>query len=260
VRVILLTNGLLLKKQAADVAASIDELVVSVDAGTPKTYARIRGVDALDLVFEGIALARQAGIPVTTRTTVQHDNFRELDAIVSRALAADVNHISFLAIDTGNPFAFGPRFEGMADLLPLIPTSPHQPPAGALSADDIANFEAVLEKLIADRASLFAQGRISESPDKLRRLIPYFRASLDGAGYPPVRCNAPQTSLVVEVDGSIRPCYFLPAVGRVNGSLAGALNSSEAISMRRAVRAGERQECGKCVCPLYKGPRSLLQL
>ncbi|MBW4436926.1 MAG: radical SAM protein [Pleurocapsa minor GSE-CHR-MK-17-07R] len=260
VRVILLTNGLLLKKQSADVIAQVDELVVSIDAGKAATYARIRGVDALDLVFEGITLARQAGIPVTTRTTIQRDNYAELDAIITRAVAADVNHISFLAIDTSNPFAFGPRFEELPADLPLIPVSPHQPPAGALSHDDIALFEASLETLFVRHASLFASGRISESPDKLRRMVPYFHASLAEGPFPPVRCNAPQTSVVIEVDGTIRPCYFLPAVGKLNGGLRAAINSPEAVAMRDAVRSGQRRECGKCVCPLYKGPRSLMSL
>ncbi|MGL4648469.1 MAG: radical SAM protein, partial [Caldilineaceae bacterium] len=52
-RTILLTNGLLLRKQAADVIATVDEVVVSLDAGCAPTYAAIRGVDAFDLVLDG---------------------------------------------------------------------------------------------------------------------------------------------------------------------------------------------------------------
>ena len=69
--VMLLTNGLLLHKQSAEVAASVDEVIVSLDGGTAATYAAIRGVDAFDLVLDGIQAVRAGGIPVTTRTTLQ---------------------------------------------------------------------------------------------------------------------------------------------------------------------------------------------
>ncbi len=73
--------------------------------------------------------------------------------------------------------------------------------------------------------------------------------------------HAPASRLVIEVDGSLRPCYFLPTMGRVkHESLAQAINSPEAIDLRREYRLGERSECERCVCPLYKGGRSLLQL
>ena len=81
-RVILLTNGLFLKKQADDVIASVDEVVVSLDGGTAATYAAIRGVDAFDLVLYGIRAVRAGGIDVTTRTVVQRANYRELPAII----------------------------------------------------------------------------------------------------------------------------------------------------------------------------------
>ena len=68
-RVILLTNGLFLRKDADDVIANIDEVVVSLDGGTAETYAHIRGVDAFDLVLDGIRAARAGGVAVTTRTT-----------------------------------------------------------------------------------------------------------------------------------------------------------------------------------------------
>src|SRR5689334_23190561 len=40
--VMLLTNGLLLKKQAAEVLASVDEVIVSLDGGNAATYEVIR--------------------------------------------------------------------------------------------------------------------------------------------------------------------------------------------------------------------------
>src|SRR5215207_7931230 len=81
-RVLLLTNGLLVRKQLEDVIACVDELVVSLDGGTRETYQAIRGVDGFDLVLEGIRAARAGGIRVTTRTTVQGANYREIPQII----------------------------------------------------------------------------------------------------------------------------------------------------------------------------------
>jgi MoaA/NifB/PqqE/SkfB family radical SAM enzyme len=250
-RVILLTNGLYLQKQADDVIASVDEVVVSLDGGTAATYAAIRGVDAFDLVIDGVRAVRAGGVAVTTRTVIQRANYREMPAIIDAAKAADASHISFLTVDVSNPVAFGVRF---ADEPP--PISP-----AALTRDDLPAFAAILDDVEHRYAADFASRRIAESPIKLRRMVEYFAAVLGLGAYPPVRCNAPHTSVVIEVDGSLRPCYFLPTMGSLNGgSLRDALNTPEARAMRAAYRAGERAECGTCVCPLYKGARALLRM
>lgn len=257
-RTILLTNGLLLKKQAADVIAAVDEVVVSLDAATPATYEAIRGVDAYELVIEGIRAVRAGGVPVTTRTTLQRSNFREMPAIIRAAKAAGATGISFLTVDVSNPFAFGPRFDGLT--VPVV--NEHEPPAAALTAPDVASFDAILTDIEREFAADFANGLLHESPAKLRLMAGYFRALSGDEPFPPVRCNAPHISAVVEVDGTLRPCYFLPATGRVlpGGGLGSALNAPEALALRRAYRRGERPECARCVCPMYKGPRALLRL
>jgi MoaA/NifB/PqqE/SkfB family radical SAM enzyme len=254
-RVILLTNGLYLRKQADDVIASVDEVVVSLDGGTAHTYEAIRGVDGFDLVLEGVRAVRAGGVPVTTRTVVQRANYAEMPLIVRAAKAADASSISFLTVDTDNPYAFGSR-----DLaLPM-----HDAHTPALLHEDIPRLQATLDALERDFAADFASRRMAESPAKLRRMVGYFRALLGEADYPPVRCNAPHTSIVVQVDGSLRPCYFLPLAGETHVSakqpLAHLLNSPEALALRRAYRTGQRSECNGCVCPLYKGARALLSM
>lgn len=243
----LLTNGLLVKRQAEAVAASVDELIVSLDGGTPETYAHIRGVDAFDLLLEGITQVRAAGVPVTTRTTVQAGNYGELPQIIEAAYRAGASLISFLPIDMGSDVAFGSRT---------------QPQFGALSAEQTDDFAHIIERIIDDYAPLFEAGRMAEPPPKLRRLVGYFRA-LGGqpTDYTPPRCNAPHISTVIEVDGTLRPCYFLPATGNAaEAGLSAALNTPAAVAMRRAYQSGQRAECARCVCPLYKGPRALARM
>lgn len=51
------------------------------------------------------------------------------------------------------------------------------------------------------------------------------------------RCNAPHISAVVEVDGSARPCYFLPVTGQLRQgmSLREALNGEQSVTLLRQV-------------------------
>jgi len=257
-RVTLLTNGLLLNKQADAVRASIDDLTVSLDGGTPETYQAIRGVDGFALILEGMRAC--AGLPITTRTTLQRANFREMPQIIDAAKSVGAAKISFLAVDVSNREAFGPRF---ADLAANYATE-HAPLSPALTADELPEFAEMLDRLERDYAADFASGRLAESPAKLRRLHRYF-AALNGITiFDPPRCNAPHVSAVIEVDGSLRPCFFLPKVGTladhgVNQPLRSALNSTDAIAMRAAYRAGERPECERCVCALYQSPRALIR-
>ncbi len=256
-QIMLLTNGLLLRKQADDVIRHIDEVIVSLDGGTPQTYAAIRGVDGFDLILEGIHRLRQAGIPVTTRTTVQRANFREIPLIIEAALGVDVNRISFLSVDVANPIAFGKRFGDEAWLIP----QEHQPPTEALRSEDVAELSRIIDDVSIRFKSAFERGQIAETPQKLRRiLVQYFQALIGEGDFPAPPCNAPHFSTVVEVDGTLRPCYFLPAYGRLSPSgapLPSAINGLAAKQLRRDYQQGKRGECARCVCPLYKNARAL---
>lgn len=254
VRTMLLTNGLLVKKQIERFTDCVDELIFSLDGGTADTYASIRGVDAFDLVLDGMRLAKDAGLKVTTRTTIQRENFREMPLIIESALSTGADAVSFLAVDVSNPFAFGERF---TDTIPLTDTTQ------ALNQNEIMELDQIISQVEVDFADDFAQKRISESPDKLRRiLVQYFSALLGDESFPRPRCNAPHFSTVIEVDGRLRPCYFLPSYGslRTGDKLDTILNNETALELRKAYAKGERQECTRCVCPLYKGPRSLMRM
>ena len=60
--------------------------------------------------------------------------------------------------------------------------------------------ESEIEAIIRDRAPDIAAGFVRESPDKLRRIVTHFRASLGLATGVAPRCNAPWVSAVVEAD------------------------------------------------------------
>lgn len=253
IKVWLLTNGLLLKKQAQAVIDNIDLLTVSLDAATPELYQQIRGVDALDLLLEGMATISAAGIPTTTRTTIMRANYQQMPQIVDVALAHGASSVSFLTVDDSNPYAFGPRFSQDNG----IPMASEPDEFGALTPDDLPIFKAGLEGLFTSHAKQFASGQIEESPAKLQRMYDFFATPYTHSDYPPPRCNAPHVSAVINVDGTLQPCYFLPPVQHSNGLTD--LNHSEMVALRAEYSAGKRQECARCVCPLYRGPRNLLK-
>src|SRR5260221_11422806 len=126
-KVLLLTNALALKKQAQQVIDHIDRVTVSLDGGTPETYAAIRGVDAWEPILEGIRLVSAGGVPVSTRTTIQYGNFREMPQIIDAAKAAGVQQGSFLAVEVSRQEAFGPRFGATAQDARVSPRLPHTP-------------------------------------------------------------------------------------------------------------------------------------
>jgi Fe-coproporphyrin III synthase len=237
----LLTSGLSLAKHARRVTQLFDAVTVSLDGADAATYAAIRGVDAFDKVCEGIRAVTNSGSQLNIRVTVQKANYRQLPAFVEIARDTGSRQVSFLAVDVANAHAFGRLTDFDAGL--------------ALQPQDLPEFERVLDRLEAEYAVDFRSGLIAESPGKLRRLLQYFRA-IHGLGpHPPVLCNAPEFSAVIDATGHVRPCFFIP--GPVETPLAGsdvsqALNHTAMMQLRTDIRGGGRAECATCVCSIWR--------
>ncbi|MGM9484482.1 radical SAM/SPASM domain-containing protein [Roseateles sp. NT4] len=228
----LLTAGLALAKQAAEVARWFDQVTVSLDGSTAASYAAIRGLDAFEAVCAGIRATVREGVDVTLRVTVQRGNAGELAELVKLAHKLGVAGISFLAADVSNAEAFGRHGEAVDGV--------------ALRAEDLPVLAASLDAL---DAADFASGFIVESPAKLRRIEAHYRARLGLGAPPPVRCNAPEHSAVIEADGGLRPCFFIAGNARLgDGGLSEGLNSPSMRRLRASIRAGRRPECAHCVC------------
>jgi len=239
----LLTSGLSLAKHATTVAALFDAATVSLDGACAATYQAIRGLDAFDVVCEGIVALARAGLAPGVRVTVQRANYREMPHLVRLARRLGARQISFLAVDVGNPHAFGrdaPFLDGLA-----------------LRREDVAELAAVILEMSTDLAPEFSSGFIAESPAKLGRLPAYFAALNDDGEFPSVRCNAPEFSAVVGVHGALSPCFFIPGPDAPGGvaDLEHALDAGNMRALRDDIRAGRRPECTRCVCSLWRDPR-----
>ena len=240
----LLTSGLSLAKHARRAATLFDAITVSMDGTDRRAYAEIRGVDAFDVVCRGVRAAVAAGSPVTLRVTLQRGNFRQLPSFVDLGRQLGVAHISFLAVDVASSQAFSRQNGFMADL--------------ALRPQDLPELEGLLGALEREHAAAFAEGFIAESPEKLRRRILQYFTALCGLGpYPPVRCNAPEFSAVIDARGRVSPCFFIPGPpeAMVADDLEGALNGERMLALRHAIGAGTRAECSRCVCSMWRDLR-----
>jgi Fe-coproporphyrin III synthase len=241
-RLWLLTSGLSLVKHARSVASMFDAITVSLDGTDGATYAAIRGLDAFDNVCAGIEACADVGVPAGVRVTLQRTNYRQLPRFIDLARRLRARQVSFLAVDVANPHAFGRNDDFTNNL--------------ALSRDDLGELEQILSALERDYSADFRSGFIAESPHKLRNIHQYFAAVCSSAPYPPVRCNAPEVSAVIDAKGRVSPCFFIPgpADARRRDDLGAALNADSMVGLREDIRAGNRPECMRCVCSLWREP------
>jgi Fe-coproporphyrin III synthase len=241
----LLTSGLSLAKHAAAVAALFDNVTVSLDGTDAATYEAIRGLDAFDNVCAGISAAAALGVPVGVRVTLQRANFRQLPRFVTLARELGARQVSFLAVDVANPHAFARKAGPDAAL--------------ALQRADLAELAALLDALEREHAGDFRDHFIAESPGRLRHIARYFAAVCGTDSYPPVRCNAPQFSAVIDARGQVSPCFFIQGPAQATlarGALPDLLNEAPLRAQRAAIAAGEAPECRTCVCSLWRSPGS----
>lgn len=238
-RITLLTTGLLLEKFADSVVRYIHDVIVSLD-GSRDVHDRIRSIPgAFDQLEAGVYAVRKRNphYDVSARCVLQRLNFRDLVPTVDAARSMGLSRISFLAADVSTD-AFNHR-PAQLDRSPIVP-----------HVNELPDLQNSVEQLICLREDDFRSGFVVESPDKLRRLVHYYRA-LHGLGnFPPVTCNAPWNSAVIESDGSIRPCFFHhPYPNRP--TMEETVNSASAIDFRRRLDVATNEVCQRCVCSRY---------
>lgn len=245
VPVTLLSSGISLARQVSLLAASsVDEVIVSLDGPRP-LHDRIRGrADAFARLADGVAALRREApaMRVSARCTVQAANLAQLRSTVVQARELGLDGISFLAVDAHS----GAFNRGAA---------PDGGPAGLLpDPRGLDDLEAELGALEIEERQAFADGFIAERPEKLRRrLLAHFRAELGLGERPPLACNAPWVSAVVEADGRLRPCFFHQTVGAWRPGalpLLDAFHGAAALAFRDRLRVAEDGICQRCVCNL----------
>jgi len=246
-RLTLLSTGLLLAAHAGEVVRTLDEVIVSLD-GPPAVHDAIRNLPrAYEGLAGGVEALRRArpGYPLRARCVLQRRNFRHLGAIIDTARGPlGLDSLSFLAADVSStafnrPVGWdGARRDDVA-----------------LSADEAESFSELVEDVLHSHQDAFETAFVAESPARMRALAQHLRAAAGLCDFPPVRCNAPWTSAVIEADGQVRPCFFHPSYGRLaDQPLATLLNAPQAVAWRRNLDLARDETCRRCVCTLHITP------
>lgn len=246
-RIELLTNGLLLRKYASQVAAHCHVVRVSLD-GPPDLHNRMRGIPtAYEKLAEGIAVLRAAApdFPASARCAINRQNFRQLAETVQTAKALGLSGISFSATDVHNEEAF--RRVGQINEAYI----------GGLfiCRSQVEEFRDALDRFLDQCRADFDSGFITDTPDFLRQQVLGFYADLNGGERRPIRCNAPWTSAVLEYDGTLRPCFPMPAYGKLGefGGLRQAVNGVAITAFRSRLNVSDSLVCRRCVDQTFNG-------
>jgi len=246
IKVSLLSTGLTLKKNAEQLTQWVNDIIVSLD-GNEETHNTIRNIPgAWQKLKEGVQeiKSQKPTFKITGRTVIHRLNFLDWHDIIESAKEIGLDQISFLPADVSS-HAFNRE----------VLWSDQRQQEILISEDQLGELKRVIENIIEKYISGPGRQFIAESPEKLRKIYGYYAAFYGLNPFPYKKCNAPWVSAVVEADGTVRPCFFHPAMGNIRDrSLESIINSNESIRFRKELDINTDSTCVKCVCYLHLSP------
>jgi MoaA/NifB/PqqE/SkfB family radical SAM enzyme len=239
----LLSTGLLIEMHAQQIVRDFRDVILSIDGSQP-VHDRIRNVPrGFEKITSGIKAlkALQPSFRITARCVLQKQNFTDLVNIVRAAEAIGIDQVSFLAADVSSTaFNHGNKLGEMASEIILDP-------------DECLAFEEIVEGSFASLKNAYESKFIAEGPGKMRKLVQHYKAINGLSAFPPIVCNAPWVSAVLESDGRVMPCFFHEPYGNIyeQGFLE-TINSPKAIQFRKDLTVSKNAVCQRCVCSLNR--------
>lgn len=250
IKISLLSTGLILKKNAGQLVKWVDDIIVSLD-GDEATHDLIRNIPgAFNKLREGIAAIKELDphFRITARTVIHRLNYQNWSKIIDSAKELGLDQISFLPADVSS-HAFNRQ---------QLWDEPRQHEI-LLSENDLDELKKIIGALFTSHKNEFENKFIAESREKIRNIWLYYAAFYGRNEFPFKKCNAPWVSVVVEADGTVRPCFFHEAMGNVkNSSLDKIINSEDAVAFRKNLDIAKNETCVKCVCYLNLSPGTVL--
>ena len=246
ISITLVTTGLLIARHVHEVAARVDELVVSID-GPPEVHDAIRRVrGGFDRIEHGLGLLRnhRTRPRIVVRSVVQRANHARLAETIDAVRAAGADGLSFLAADLSSPAFNRPE-----------PWNAGRQAEIALSRDHVMALAAAIGEVELRCRGALNSHFIVGGLGALWRIYDYYSALAGLRSLPRVTCNAPWTSAVMEPGGVLRPCFFHPPyAASSNLPLDEALNAPAAVAFRRRLDVRRDETCKRCVCTLSVAP------
>lgn len=246
IKISLLTTGLTIKKNAAQLVKWIDDIIISLD-GDETTHDMIRNVPgAFNKLKEGIQAIRLINptFKITGRTVIHRLNFKKWKEIIESAREIGLDKISFLPADVSSS-AFNrdnPWDEDRQEEI-LIPKT------------NLGELKMIIDDLLNSYNADFKNNFIAESPEKIQKIYQYYAAHHGLNDFPYKKCNAPWVSTVIEADGTVRHCFFHESFGNIKTDpLDMIINSESAVQFRKNLDMDKNETCLKCVCYLNLPP------
>lgn len=242
IKISLLSTGLTLKKNAETLVKWVDDVIVSLD-GDEALHDHIRNIPgAFNKMAEGIKSikALNPAFRISSRTVIHRLNFSIWPQIIESAKQLGIDQVSFLPADVSS-HAFNRE---------MVWDSARQQEI-LLEEKDLDELRTVIDFLFVNNKNDFDRRFIAESREKVRNIWLYYSAFYGRNDFPYKKCNAPWVSVVVEADGTVRPCFFHEPYGNIKtGSLEKIINSKSAVDFRRNLDIAKNETCIKCVCYL----------
>jgi MoaA/NifB/PqqE/SkfB family radical SAM enzyme len=241
IRITLVTTGMLIEPHAAEIASSVDTVVISLD-GDHEVHDAVRRVKGgFERIARGV-IALRAEVPaprLIARCVVQKSNFSSLHETIAAAHRVGFDEISFLAADLSTPAFNRPE-----------PWSSDRTAEVTIDGDDLNRLDVSIARAESQSSDLFANGFVAGGRESIDRIRQYYRALSGRGALPVVQCNAPWVSAVLEPGGVVRPCFFQPEYGSSSGGFERVLNSATAIAFRQGLDVATNATCRRCVCSL----------
>ena len=246
IKISVLSTGLALKKNAPQITAWVDDIIVSLD-GDEVLHNNIRNIpEAFSKMEQGIAAIREIdpSFKITARTVIHQQNYKQWPLIIDAAKSLGVNQISFLPADVSS-HAFNRE----------VLWDKYRQQEVLIREEELARLNVIIDELITVYQHDFENGFIAESPEKIRKIAQYY-ASFYNLSLPPYKkCNAPWVSAVIEADGKVRPCFFHKSYGNIKKEpFENIINGRDAINFRKQLNTDTNPTCIKCVCYLNLKP------
>lgn len=248
IKITLLSTGLTLDRHAENIIRYVDDVIVSLD-GDRELHDEVRNIKgAFDSLATGVKALKtmKPGFPVAARCVIHRFNFKKWDHIITAAKDISLDSISFLPADVSSQ-AFNRETtwdsERQDDVL--------------IRREQLPELQAMIDQLTAEFKPEFESRFIAESPQKIQKIYQYYSAQYGLSSFPQKACNAPWVSVVVEADGSVRPCFFHDVIGSIKDhSLSEIINSPVSRDYRKNLDTQTNSTCVKCVCYLNLSPRN----
>lgn len=239
---VLSTNGLLLGDHAETVATHFDKVIVSLDGASPDSYAKVRGVDGFQAVTDSAAALKALGggkVNLVLKMTIQKDNFRDLPEWIPLALGLGADGVALAVPDMTSDAFLRPGADRLRRAEKVM-----------LSEDEASEFASLVDRVAREFQDLLAGGFVIEG--NLPAFVEFFRRNARPAAAPssscfPRDCLMARKRLILNADGSIRPCFFLPPLAQIQDPGEGDIFDSVAFrSFRCGFSSRLRSECRAC--------------